>query len=79
MSDAINDIRKPNTRTEAIAKAILEELRRRRVLIDENAALSELTVTVFLHDGPDMVRSKRVEEHSRHYWRKRNALIRQGS
>lgn len=69
--------RKQNTRTEAIAKAILEELRRRRMLIDENAALSELTVTVFLHDCPDMVRSIRVEEHSRHDWRKRNALIRQ--
>ena len=70
---------KPNTRTEAIAKAILEELRRRRVLIDENAALSEVTFTVFLQDGPDVVRSTRVEEHSRHDWRKRNALIRKDS
>lgn len=53
------------TRTEAICRAILNELRTRRTLIDANGALASISVTCYLQDGPEMVRSTSVEEHTR--------------
>ena len=53
------------TRTEAICRAILEELRRRRQVIDENPQLASVSLEIFLQDGPEMVRSVSYGEHVR--------------
>jgi len=50
------------TRTEAICRAILGELRRRRTLIDDEPDLVSITVSVRLQDGPQMIRAVHVEE-----------------
>ena len=39
----------PDTRTDAVGKAILDELRARRALIDANGDLVSITVTVKLN------------------------------
>ena len=54
------------TRTEAIVRAVLEELKRRRQAIDENPQLASVSLEVFLQDGPDLVRSVSYGEHTRH-------------
>lgn len=50
------------TRTEAICRAILEELRRRRSLIDECDDLSSVSITVKLQDTAEPVRAVHYEE-----------------
>lgn len=55
------------SRTDAICTAILSELKRRRLVIDENASLRSISVTVYLNiqDAPgDVVQSTSVEEHT---------------
>lgn len=53
------------TRTEAICRVILEELRRRRTIIDENPRLESVQFEIFLQDGPDVIRSVSYGEHIR--------------
>lgn len=51
------------TRTEAIAAAIMEELRRRRQMIDsDDGSLASITVTVKLQDAAEQVRAVIVED-----------------
>ena len=52
------------TRTEAICRAILDELRRRRSLIDASPDLVAVTISVKLQDTPDPIRSVVYEDQS---------------
>ena len=51
------------TRTEAVGRAMLEELRRRRAQIDQDGDLVSITIQVRLRpDAPDPVRAVRYED-----------------
>ena len=57
---------RPVTRSEAIERAVLDEVRRRRTLIDANPGLAVLTITCYVQEGPEMIRSVTVSEETRH-------------
>ena len=57
MSAIHNVVHRPITRTDAIERAIVEELRKRRSLIDDNNELLSVTVEVKLQAGPEIVRT----------------------
>lgn len=50
------------TRTEAVRRAILEELARRRYLIDAGDNLVSITFSVKLQDGRDQIRAVTYED-----------------
>ena len=52
------------TRTEWIAQAILDELRRRRATIDASTELVSIGITIKLQDAPDPIRSVVYEDQS---------------
>ena len=58
------------TLTEHVCRAMLEELRRRRVTIDGSTDLVSVTLTVKLREGPEPVRAVQYEdERVRRGWR----------
>ena len=48
--------------TDAIVRAVVAELQRRRAQIDDNDCLSSVSITVCLQDGPTPIRSITYED-----------------
>lgn len=54
-----------DSKTDAVARVIAQELLKRRALLDGNTGLTSLSITVYLQEQPgDPVRSIAIEEHT---------------
>lgn len=58
------DVTQPQTRTEAICRAIIDELRKRHASIDSAIGLVSVAITVKLQDGPNQIRAVIYEDHT---------------
>lgn len=62
----------PDTRTEAIWRAIAQELARRRGILDSDHGLMKMTITVRMQSGSNEVRGLTVSE-DRSFSKKRDS------